>query len=309
MTLKPRSQSSSRKMLCLLLLPVIILIMVCSYRAREQQLQLGRSFDSRDQEISDSLFSFKRSSSGETNGLKGTCLVYPYSVIKGGVRDAGELKNAIQNDPVVAKHYADFNLAKAKVVSLPSERFAYVAYRIKNQVYWTKRKLKLAKGETVLTDGKNYVRGRCGNRFSEVSQANTSPHEPNPIVFDTPIRPETAVPLRMAYSPQAGSLQLVSGLNLKNGESSLSFMAAALGRQSSGRFGFYRNNPAGSVRYIIPGSGVGGGCGTPGSGTAETGQDSEPSGSASLGDRGMNLSLYLRGEPCLTPGSHCSATI
>ena len=209
MALKPRSQSGGQKGLWLLLLPVILLVIVYMQLSHEQEYGIDRSTDSQDQEPSQPRLSFENPTSEENNPQHTPRLIYPYSIIRGGVRDAEELKNAIQKDPVVREHYSDFNLAKARAVPLSSERFAYVSYRIQNRVYWTKRKLKLAKGETILTDGKHSARGRCGNRISEVSQANTSPLEPQPQVFDTPVKQEPAAPLRMAYSSQGGSPQLV----------------------------------------------------------------------------------------------------
>ena len=92
--------------------------------------------------------------------------VFPYSVIPGGAQSAQELAKAVQADPVVARHYSDFDLSRVRRVTLSSPRLLYVSYRIGNEVYWTKRKLALRKGETLLRDGRSKARTRCGNRIS-----------------------------------------------------------------------------------------------------------------------------------------------
>lgn len=116
-------------------------------------------------------------------------VVYPYSVIAGGVRGGQELKEAISKDPVVAGHYASFKSDRARIAELPAEKAVYVSYRIGHEVYWTKKKIRLVRGEKLITDGENYARARCGNRISEAPQANTSPEEPSPKILETPVEP------------------------------------------------------------------------------------------------------------------------
>jgi hypothetical protein len=119
--------------------------------------------------------------------------VYPYSVVSGGVRDAHELKWAAQHDPVVASHYAGFDYDHARVVRLLLARAAYVSYRIGNNVYWTRHRVKLKKGENIITDGKIIVRSRCGNRVEEVPQQATSSSEPPALKFDEPMLPALGI--------------------------------------------------------------------------------------------------------------------
>jgi hypothetical protein len=115
--------------------------------------------------------------------------VYPYSVVPGGVKDASELKWAADHDPVVAAHYAGFDYDHARVVRLVLARTAYISYRIGNKVYWTRHRVTLKKGETVLTDGKITARTRCANRVEEVPQVEVSSFEPPPLKFDEPALP------------------------------------------------------------------------------------------------------------------------
>jgi hypothetical protein len=115
--------------------------------------------------------------------------VYPYSVVPGGIEDAKELKWVAEHDPVVAAHYAGFNYERAQVVRLALARTVYVSYRIGNNIYWTRRRLLLRKGEKLITDGKMIARTRCGNRVEEAPQQQAaSPVEPAPEKFDEPLR-------------------------------------------------------------------------------------------------------------------------
>ncbi len=99
---------------------------------------------------------------------------YPYSVISGGAYSPAELRYATEKDKVVRGHYADFDLKSARLVTLAADRFQYVSYRIKNNVLWTNRKLRIPKGEVLLTDGIHFARTRCGNRLSNVRPASAA---------------------------------------------------------------------------------------------------------------------------------------
>ena len=117
--------------------------------------------------------------------------IYPYSVVPGGVKDAQELRLAAARDPVVAAHYAGFDYAHARAFRLMMARRAYVSYRIRNRVYWTRRRVTLNKGETVITDGKTIARARCANQVKEVAPPPeaTSGNEPPAALFDEPKHP------------------------------------------------------------------------------------------------------------------------
>ena len=115
--------------------------------------------------------------------------VYPYSVVRGGVHSVQELRSAIGRDPVVAKHYSNFKLDRARVIEAKADRDFHVSYRIGGEIFWTKKRLKVAKGEKLITDGTNFTRTRCANVLSEVPRGKTSPGEPTPEVLDTPLNP------------------------------------------------------------------------------------------------------------------------
>lgn len=110
--------------------------------------------------------------------------LYPYSIIPGGAYSREELVRAVQNDPVVARHYADFEVGKTRVIQLNHSELMYVSYRIGNNVFWTKHPLLVRAGETLLTDGKTAARTRCGNRLSVTPAAPVSPNQPRPEAMD-----------------------------------------------------------------------------------------------------------------------------
>jgi hypothetical protein len=132
--------------------------------------------------------------------------VYPYSLVPGGVRSVSELKWAAEHDPVVAEHYAGFDYDHAHVVQLVLARTAYVSYRIGNRVYWTRHRVKLKKGERVITDGKMTARTRCANRVEEMPQQATSESEPPPSKFEEPVQPSVGTALKTPAVPFESTL-------------------------------------------------------------------------------------------------------
>jgi hypothetical protein len=139
-------------------------------------------------------------------------LVYPYSVVPGGVEDAKELKWVAEHDPIVAAHYAGFDYDHAKVVRLTLARTAYVSYRIGNRVYWTRRRVTLHKGEKLITDGRMTARGRCANRVEEAPQQSASPVEPPVEKFDEPVRSGAGTAMQAPPGPFQSSLLNRPGL-------------------------------------------------------------------------------------------------
>ncbi len=105
--------------------------------------------------------------------------IYPYSVIPGGALSPSELRSAAARDLHVAQHYSDFDLRHTRLVTLTADRYQYVSFRIKDRIFWTRKALRIPKGEVLLTDGYSYARTRCGNRLSSGAQVRTTPFEPS----------------------------------------------------------------------------------------------------------------------------------
>jgi hypothetical protein len=129
---------------------------------------------------------------------------YPYSIIPGGAYTAAELRNADQQDEVVKEHYSGFDMKNAKVVQLTDERYQYASYRLKTKVYWTKKKLRIPKGEVLLTDGTSWARARCGNRLSEQPHKEVSDEEPPIKALAVPPMELGGPPMELAEAPPLG---------------------------------------------------------------------------------------------------------
>lgn len=129
----------------------------------------------------------------EVSGPSADRPVYPYSVVPGGIRNAKELKWFADHDPVVAAHYAGFDYDRARIVRLELAKTVYVSYRIGNHIYWTRHRIKLRKGEKLITDGKITGRTRCANRVEELPQKATSPSEPPVAKMEQPVGKGTAI--------------------------------------------------------------------------------------------------------------------
>jgi hypothetical protein len=132
-------------------------------------------------------------------------VVYPYSVISGGVRTGEELAAHIATDPVVADHYKNFKISRARVIRADKTRMMYASYRVNDQVYWTKKEIRIPEGETLVTDGECEARTRCGNQVSVFPQEPVAEEEPILEAFDIP-------QMAVLIPPKTGPLPTISML-------------------------------------------------------------------------------------------------
>jgi hypothetical protein len=134
--------------------------------------------------------------------------VYPYSVIPGGIRSRAELVSHIVHDPIVAAHYANFEIDQARFLRSEETQFVHVAYRLRNKIFWTAKTVAIPKGETLVTDGRSIARTRCGNKVSVLPLEPISAEEPpvetfNLPVFETPMIPRIESPkLDLSKQPE-----------------------------------------------------------------------------------------------------------
>ncbi len=112
--------------------------------------------------------------------------VYPYSIVPGGAEDLRQAKQSM-TDPAIQGHYANVDLSQLKQVKLTENLSGYVSYRWGEKIYWTAKKITLHAGETVFTDGKHIVRGRCLNCYSALPMQPIRPHEPTEAALDAPV--------------------------------------------------------------------------------------------------------------------------
>ena len=92
---------------------------------------------------------------------------FPYSVVSGGVHNADEAQRAT-DDQVVKLHYAGIDTKRLETTAYKTNTVRYVSYRVSDKIFWTAKPVTIKAGETVLCDGKNFIRARCGNRISDI---------------------------------------------------------------------------------------------------------------------------------------------
>jgi hypothetical protein len=128
------------------------------------------------------------------------------------VKDVDDLRYKALRDYVVRRHYAHFDYSHARLVQAREAREVYLSYRIRDSVFWTRRKIRLRLGEMLLTDGKITARARCGNQISDTAKPDVSEEEPAEDVFSGVPRPSAALgrrPSRRSTYPAAAFRQWI----------------------------------------------------------------------------------------------------
>jgi len=126
--------------------------------------------------------------------------VYPYSVVPGGVEGPDDLRRAAEHDAIVWQHYARFQYEHAQLIRATEAREVYLSYRLRDRIFWTRKKARLHVGELLLTDGKITARARCGNQVSESPKPEVSEEEPAEDVLDKPVAELEPPPLPIRSS-------------------------------------------------------------------------------------------------------------
>ncbi|MCZ2079166.1 MAG: hypothetical protein LC130_29725 [Bryobacterales bacterium] len=198
--------------------------------------------------------------------------VYPYSVVPGGVWSKEDVARAVQSDTVVADHYAEINTSQVQPVTVVRPARAYVSYKKNGKVYWSSRKISLHQGETLLTDGSQCVRGRCGNRLSEVPRKPVLPPAEEPdekalnshpkLIADTPAPNEPvfefpAMGMRIPVLPRPALISEIASA----APASAILQPAREGSSTGADPGWYLPGPSG-IAPLLPGSGSKPGGGT-----------------------------------------------
>jgi hypothetical protein len=188
-------------------------------------------------------------------------------------------------DKVVAEHYSAFEASKATVRTVDKPRAVYVSYRKGDKVFWTAKKLQLAEGETVLSDGQNEIRTRCGNRISDVPRLPVEANGPSEEELDASVDVAeddagegtvAQVGFAVDGNPAGRGYQLQSfgtGTAAQNGGTRLTRTSIATPGLSGVGLGPIRDGGtvlAGKVSSDAAGTGTSG-TGTTGSGTTGTG--------------------------------------
>jgi hypothetical protein len=117
--------------------------------------------------------------------------VYPYSLIPGGVESAAELQTYSAVDSALADHYRGIGAGLVLTKSNEDQRL-YASYRIAGAIYWTKNRILVHADEGVLSNGRDMIRARCGNRLSVTPQLPINKFEP-PLVYTDRFIPQVVV--------------------------------------------------------------------------------------------------------------------
>ncbi len=218
--------------------------------------------------------------------------IYPYSIVPGGVSDAKELRRVIREDKIVAAHYAEFDLSKAHEKTVTTPRAVHVSYRKGDKVYWTAKKVMLAEGETLLTDGSHEARARCANQISDTPRLPVEAHGPSAEELDSSVVDNAAdgnfenVSAAMPDEGAAGGFLHAPGSGIAGGT-----LAGANAAESGSLFAAIANVPGaanGAFRSTRSGSGKSpaGQTGGDGAGSGSDGGGSAGGGSGSDGGTG-----------------------
>jgi hypothetical protein len=72
------------------------------------------------------------------------------------------------NDPQLMVHYRNFDWNRAQIFENQADSFSSVLYKKNGGIYWTRKQLRIRKGEKILTDGKVLIRTYCCNQLALV---------------------------------------------------------------------------------------------------------------------------------------------
>lgn len=138
---------------------------------------------------------------------------YLHSVIPGGVASVEELRQAMEHDPVVAREFKGFDFQRAHLVQVSEKQLMHVAYRMGDKVYWTRKKVELHPGETLISDGKIVARTRCGNRIAMTPLGPPAMAEPVAADFNEPLFSNDMVTHEVEPQPQTYAAALPEQAN------------------------------------------------------------------------------------------------
>jgi len=230
--------------------------------------------------------------------------VYPYSIVPGGLADRRELARAVVIDKVVAEHYAAFETARATVKTVDKPRAVYVSYRKGDKVFWTAKKLQLAEGETLLSDGQNEIRTRCGNRISDVPQL--------PVEAKGPSEEELDAAVEVAEDDAGEGTVAHVGFAVDGNPAGHGYQLKTFGSGSAAQNGGTRPTRTGVGMPSLPGSGLGAawaGGTLPPTLDGKVSSDASGTGSAGTSTTGTNTGTTNTGTTGTgTPGTGTSGT-
>jgi len=109
-----------------------------------------------------------------------------------------------------ANTFQGFDYQHAHLVTVAEKQSMYVAYRKGDKVYWTRKKVALHPGETLISDGKIAARTRCGNRVAVAPLGPPAIMDPLEADFNQPLFSNDMVTDAVEPQPEAYTTALPS---------------------------------------------------------------------------------------------------
>lgn len=126
--------------------------------------------------------------SGEMNGKwYGLCR-------KNSIQTVEDFRRTVQNDSVLAVHFASFDWENAQIGRQDQETKVHVAYRKDDVIRQTSKLVKLPKGDQYITDGTHIVRTACCNDYIVPPPVIPSAGKNIPPVYPPEVTPSAGGP-------------------------------------------------------------------------------------------------------------------
>jgi hypothetical protein len=176
-----------RKKLLLLLLLLLLFLLLASNLLLFNRLMKSRTVVQQQRQVIESVQEPPDESSEVSGAWYGLCE-------KNSIHSISDFQKIVENDPVLKKHFSDFNWENARMGRLEEAVWAHLAYRKNDRISTTRRAIRLPKGDGYITDGKRSLRTYCCNDYvqagappDELASAPEPPESP-------PVPPPTVVP-------------------------------------------------------------------------------------------------------------------
>ena len=92
---------------------------------------------------------------------------------KNSIHSIEDFKRQVENDPLLKRHFSDFNWEKARIGQHKNEIYTHVTFRKNGVIGVTRKRVKLPAGDRFITDENRWVRLYCGNDYVQAGGEST----------------------------------------------------------------------------------------------------------------------------------------
>lgn len=107
---------------------------------------------------------------------------YGHAVYPEGIHTLADLHKALSTG-----YYPSFKEKNAQEITLQGVWVGYVGYLFNGHLYWTRHRVYVHYGEKLWTDGREFIRERCGNPFSFYPQSPWMSRKKEPTDLEEPV--------------------------------------------------------------------------------------------------------------------------